>query len=218
MAFTLPNGTAVYVAKTYGTASNMTAITNAAEAVATLGAGHGVVVGDYLEITSGWGRLNGRIVRVKTVATNDVTLEGINTSNTSQYPAGSGTGTVRRITVWEEILQIKADGISITGGEQQFADITTLSDTTSKQIPTIRGAQSLSITVFDDPLLAYVATVTAYRDTATPAGVRLNFPNGAKTVGNGYWSIQDVATVEANQAMTNTLGVSFSSNPVRYAT
>lgn len=218
MAFTLPNGTAVFVAKTYGTASNMTAITNAAEAVATLGAGHGVVVGDYLEITSGWGRLNSRVVRVKTVVTNDVTLEGINTTDTGKYPAGSGTGTVRRITVWDEVTQIKADGISISGGEQQFADITTLSDTTAKQIPTIRGAQSLAITVFDDPQLAYVATVTGYRNSATPAAVRMNFPNGAKTVGNGYWSIQDVPNVEGNQALTNTLGVSFNSDPVRYAT
>ena len=75
MSVTIATGTTFAYASTYGSSANMTAITNASEAVATLGAGHGVVVGDYLEVTSGWDRLTGRIVRAKTVATNDVTFE-----------------------------------------------------------------------------------------------------------------------------------------------
>lgn len=86
MAIIIATGTGVDIASTYGASVNMTAITNATEAVATLAAGHGVVVGDFLEVTSGWQRLTGRIVRVKTVATNDVTLESINTSSTSLFP------------------------------------------------------------------------------------------------------------------------------------
>jgi hypothetical protein len=81
MGKTLSTGAILSIAKTYGTSSNMTAITNAAEAVATLAAGHGVVVGDFLEVTSGWDLLNGRIVRAKTVATNDITFETINTTS-----------------------------------------------------------------------------------------------------------------------------------------
>jgi hypothetical protein len=93
MAFTLSTGTALAIAQTYGTAVNMTALTNAAEAVATLAAGHSVVVGDFLEVTSGWGTMNGRIVRVKTVASNDITFEAINTTSLSRFPAGAGVGT-----------------------------------------------------------------------------------------------------------------------------
>ena len=83
MAITISTGTVAAIASTYGSAVNMTAITNASEAVATLAAAHGVVVGDFLEVTSGWGRLDKRIVRAKTVATNDVTFEGINTTSTT---------------------------------------------------------------------------------------------------------------------------------------
>ena len=216
MAFTLSTGTAVAVAKTYGTSVAMTAITNAAEAVATLGAGHGVIVGDYLELTSGWGRLNGRIVRAKTVATNDVTLEGINTTSTTLYPATSGTGSIRRITVWESIAQIKE--LSLSGGDQQFADITTLDDVVAKQIPTIRNAQALSIQAFDDPSLAYYATVVGYAETSTQAAVRLAFPNGSKIVANGYWSVKKVPEVARNEALVTTLDMSIVSEPTRYAT
>lgn len=216
MAFTLSTGTAVAVAKTYGASVNMTAITNAAEAVATLAAGHGVVVGDYLELTSGWGRLNGRIVRAKTVVTNDVTLEGINTTSTTLYPAGSGTGTIRRITVWDSINQIKE--LSLSGGDQQFADITTLDDVVAKQIPTIRNAQALSIQAFDDPTLAYYATVVNYAETSTQAAVRLAFPNGSKIVANGYWSVKKVPEVARNEALVTTLDMSIVSEPTRYTT
>jgi hypothetical protein len=216
MAFTLSTGTAVAVAKTYGSAVNMTAITNAAEAVATLAAGHGVVVGDYLELTSGWGRLNGRIVRAKTVVTNDVTLEGINTVSTTLYPAGTGTGTIRRITAWDSVNQIKE--LSLSGGDQQFADITTLDDVVAKQIPTIRNAQALSIQAFDDPTLAYYNTVVAYAEQSTQAAVRLSFPNGSKIVANGYWSVKKVPEVARNEALVTTLDMSIVSEPTRYAT
>jgi hypothetical protein len=216
MAFTISTGTAVSIAKTYGTAVSMTAITNAAEAVATLGAGHGVVVGDWLEITSGWGRLNGRIVRVKTVATNDVTLEAINTTSTTLYPAAGGTGSIRRITVWDDVAQIKE--LSLSGGDQQFADITTLADVVSKQIPTIRNAQALTIQAFDDPSLAYYATVVAYADTSTQAAVRLSMPNGSKIVANGYWSIKKVPEVARNEALVTSIDMSIVSEPTRYAT
>lgn len=216
MAFTLSTGTAVAVAKTYGSAVNMTAITNAVEAVATLAAGHGVVVGDYLEVSSGWGRLNGRIVRVKTVVTNDVTFEAINTTSTTLYPAASGTGTIRRITVWESVAQIKE--MSLSGGDQQFADITTLDDVVAKQIPTIRNAQALSIQAFDDPSLAYYNTVVNYAETSTQAAVRLSFPNGSKIVANGYWSVKKVPEVARNEALVTTLDMSIVSEPTRYAT
>ena len=54
---TISTGTSVSIAKTYGPSVAMTALTNSADsvtpAVATLAAGHSVVVGDYIEITSG---------------------------------------------------------------------------------------------------------------------------------------------------------------------
>lgn len=216
MAVTLTTGTLVAIASTYGSSSNMTAITNASEAVATLAGGHGVVVGDYLEVTSGWDRLNGRIVRVKTVATNDVTFEGINTSSTTTYPAGTGTGSIRRITAWTNLSQIQS--ISSSGGDLQFADITSIADTVQKQAPTVRGAVNVQITYFDDETLAWVSAVNTADAARSPYGVRFSFPNGAKTVANAYWAKSTTPAINANAALTNQIGLTYSAEPVRYST
>lgn len=216
MAVTLTTGTVVAIASTYGASVNMTAITNAAEAVATLAAAHGVVVGDYLEVTSGWDRLTQRIVRVKTVATNDVTFEGINTSSTSVYPAGTGTGTIRRITAWTNLSQIQS--ISSSGGDQQFIDITSITDTVQKNAPGNRGAVNVSITYFDDESLSWMSAVNTADQARTPYGVRFTFPNSAKAVANAYWSKSNTPSINANSALTNQIALTYAAEPVRYST
>lgn len=216
MAITLATGTQLAIATTYAASSNMTAITNATEAVATLAAAHGVVVGDFLEVTSGWDLLNSRIVRAKTVATNDVTFEGINTSSTSNYPAGTGTGTIRRITAWTSITQVQS--FDTSGGGLNFADITTIVDKTQKQVPTTRSAQTLSMTVFDDTALAGQIAVQAASDANAATGFRIVFPNASRMVINGYYSIGASPNVAVNAPLTNTISFSAVAQATRYAT
>lgn len=216
MAITLATGTQPAIASTYGTAVAMSVISNQAEAVATLAGGHSVVVGDYLEVTSGWDRLNSRIVRAKAVATNDVTFEGINTVSTTTFPTGTGTGSIRRITAWTTITQVTA-GISVSGGDQQFASVTTLTDTTEKQIPTVRSAVQVTLPVYDDPSLAWYGPVRTASETATATAVRMSFPNGSKLVANAYWSLQQVPTIE-DSTLRSKIDLSFTSDPTRYAT
>lgn len=216
MSITIATGTQVAIATTYGSAVNMTAITNATEAVTTLGAGHGVVVGDFLEVTSGWDLLNGRIVRAKTVATNDITFENINTTSTSNYPAGSGTGTVRRITAWTSVTQVQ--GVDTGGGDQNYADITTIADRTQKQVPTTRNAQTIDLTVFDDPALGYYAPAVAAAEASSTIGLRLIFPNNSRIVINSYISVQKMPSVAVNQPLTAKLSFSAYAEPTRYAT
>jgi hypothetical protein len=216
MAITLATGTVFAYASTYAASSNMTAITNASEAVATLAAAHGVVVGDYLEVTSGWDRLNGRIVRAKTVATNDVTFELINTTSTTNYPSGSGTGSIRRITAWTNLSQVTT-AFAAQGGDQNYADITTITDTVQKQIPTTRSPVSVTLPFFDDPSLSWYAGVVTVADSATATGFRASFPNGSKLVANAYYSIRKVPTVE-DSTLRSEVSVSFAAEPVRYST
>ena len=215
MSKTLATRIKFSIAKTYGTAVSMTAITNASEAVATLAAGHNVAIGDYLELTSGWGLLNGRIVRIKAVATNDVTLEGINTTSTNKFPTGTGTGSIRRITAWDQLSQIK--NVSTSGGEQQFADATSLDDDVEVKIPTIKSSRSMTLEFFDDPSLAWYATVAAAADAVVPTGVLIQPPNGSKIVANAYWSISDVPNVAMDEVLTTKLSLSYVATPTRYA-
>jgi hypothetical protein len=216
MSITLATGTQVAIASTYGSASNVSAASNAAECVITVAASHGIVVGDYVEFTSGWDLATSRIFRVKTVATNDVTLEGLNTTSTSLYPAGTGTGSVRRITAWTSITQIQTVGTS--GGEQEYTDITTVLDRVRKQMPTTRSAVTIDFVIFDDPSLPWYTVVQTASDTTTPTALRFVFSNGSRLVVNGYYGLQKVPSIASNAPLTHGLAFSSLGDPVRYAT
>lgn len=216
MAITLATGTTVAIASTYGTGFTISAITNANPAVATLSAAHGVIVGDIIEVISGWDLLTNRLVRVSAVATNDVTLEGIDTSNTTNYPASTGAGTGREVTAWATITQVKA--VASGGGEQQYADITTITDRVAKNIPTIRAAQNIDLTVFDDPTLSWYATVVTAADTQALTGMRIVFPNSSRLLANGYFSIQKTPVIAVNEPLSHAVNFSAAAEPMRYST
>lgn len=215
MAVSLPNGALVAIASGYGTSKTMSAVSNAAEAVATLEASHGVVEGDFIEVTSGWSRLDSKIVRAGTVSTNDVNLEGINTSSTSVYPAAGGTGSVREITGWTQLSQILES--SSTGGEQQFLDYQFLEADAAKRIPTFKAPAGLTFRVADDPTLAgYVLAKTA-NDDREPRAVRVTLPNGAILLYNAYISLAPSPSLTVNEVMSVEVTLSLLNEPVRYA-
>jgi hypothetical protein len=74
MAIALPNGALVSIASGYGTVTDITALSNADGAVAT--ATNTLADGDIVEITSGWSRLNNKIVRAASPSGTTFVLEG----------------------------------------------------------------------------------------------------------------------------------------------
>ena len=87
----VPTGSLYYVASTIAATKATTVVTNASEAVVTSTA-HGYSNGDYVLVVSGWGRLNKRAFRIKSITTDTFVLEGADTSNTTFFPAGQGVG------------------------------------------------------------------------------------------------------------------------------
>lgn len=215
MSASLPNGTVISIASAYGVAKTMSALTNAAEAVATLEASHGVIVGDILEVTSGWELLTGRIARAKTVATNDVTLESIVTTSTTSYPAGTGIGTVREITSWAQIPQILESNSD--GGEQQYVEGQYLSAKRQFRKPTVKSAQGLTFRIADDPTLAIYATLLAADQDGLPRAIRAVLPSGAVIYYNTVVSFNPNPTLNVNQIMTVGASLSFEADLTRYA-
>jgi hypothetical protein len=216
MSITLSTGTSVSIAATYGADKTFSAASNASECVLTFAADPSLAANDIIEVSSAWGRLDQRVVRVKTVTgagPYSVTLEGVNTSDTDDY-SGSGAGTIREIATWSEITQIKS--ISTSGGDQQFADVTSIVDVVARQMPTIRSAVSMELEVFDDPTLAYYAIVTAASDAAVPTALKMSFPNGSKLYANDYWSIQREPSISANEAITSKISLSHAAQSIRY--
>lgn len=215
MSAFIPNGSVVSIASTYGVAKTMSAISNAAEAVATLEASHGVIVGDIVEVTSGWEFLTGRIARAGAVATNDVTLEDIVTTSTTLFPAGTGTGTVREVTAWAQIPQILESNSD--GGEQQYVEGQYLSAKRQFRKPTVKSAQGLTFRIADDPTLAIYSTLQAANDDGLPRAVRVVLPNGGVIYYNTVVSFNANPTLNVNQIMTVGCSLSFEADLTRYA-
>lgn len=215
MSVSLPNGAIVSLASGYGSSKTMSAVSNASQAVATLEASHGIIVGDYFEVTSGWSRLTNKIVRADAVATDDVTLEDINTSSTSIYPAGSGIGSVREISGWTQLSQVLSS--SSQGGEQNFTDYQFLEADAAVSIPTFKSPTKLVLEVADDPTLAGFVLASTANDDRLPRAVKIVLPNSAIILFSAYVSLQRIPKLTVNEVMSCEVTLSLLNEPVRYA-
>ena len=213
MAVTIPNGAKFFIASGYATSKQMTAVTNANPAVATLEASHGIVTSDYLEVTSGWEQLDGRIVKAGTVATNNVPLLGIDASSTTIFPTGAGAGSVRKISAWQQITQVLS--VSASGGDQQYADYQFLESMMQRRIPTVRSPIEIKLGVADDPSLGWMATVQAASVGRVNRAIRMQLPNGAEILFNAAVSLGDMPSMNTNDVMATEITLSLNSYPVR---
>ena len=214
MAAKLPDGAIVSIATAYGTAKAVSGITNANPGVATSTA-HGLANGALMAVTSGWQNLNNKIVRVSASATNTFGLEGVDTTSTTLYPAGSGTGSVQEITAFTQITQIM--GFTTSGGDQQFSNFSFLEQNYETQIPTIFSAQSISIDIADDPSLAGYIALKAASDARATRAVKLALPDGSFLLYQGYVSLNETPTGTKGQVMQVKATISLQSRPTRYA-
>jgi hypothetical protein len=218
MAIITARGAAFDIAATFGTTVSVTAATNVANSVVTVGAGHGVVANDFIEILTGagWQRAEGRVYRVSAVASNDLTVEGLDATNTSLFPAGGFVGgTLRRIATWTTISQVQT--IELTGGEQQFTDITGIGDLIGKQFPTLRSPVTANLQVFYDPGLAWLPTVRTAADASAIRALRVRGPSGMRLLINGYVGFVDAPTIEGD-VLRGTVTFAGVSVPTVYAT
>jgi hypothetical protein len=215
MSVKLPNGSTAHISSGFGTAINVTAVTNASTAVATATA-HGLANGDYVVFISGWSRASNRTYRVANVTTNTFELEGLDTADTDKYTAGSGTGTVQEVTGWTQIQQIL--NITSEGGQQNYATFQFLEDDAEQRIPTNKSAAGLNIEVADDPSLAgWIAAVEA-NDDGDPRAFRVTTKNGSKILYYSYVSANKTPSMDVNQPMRCQISIShLNANPVRYA-
>lgn len=213
MAVQLPNGVTLALATTYGSALTVSSATNANPTVLSSTA-HGLANGDFVEVTSGWSRANSRIFRVSGVAANTFSLEGFDTTSTTNFPSGSGVGSVRKITAFTQISQVLETTSS--GGEAQFTTYSFLEDDYDRQLPTTTSAQSLSLSIADDQSLAGFIALRNASNTRAATGMRASLPNGSVILYNGIVSMDETPSFTKNQVMAVKASFSLQGKPVRY--
>jgi hypothetical protein len=215
MSYSLPNGSTIHIGSAVGSALTVTAATNASPCVMTSTA-HGLANGDYVIIySSGWARTLERVFRVANITANTFELEGHDTSSTSNFAAGSGTGSVKKVTTWTQISQVLT--LSSQGGEQQFATYQPLEGDREVRIPTVKTGGGLDIEVGDDPTLPGFVAAAAANDDRVPRAVRITSASGGKSLFYSYIGADKVPQMNVNQVMTSRISLSHQNEAVRYS-
>lgn len=211
----VPTGTTFFIASAYGSAKNTTIVTNAAEAVVT-SAAHGYTNGDILEVTSGWGRLNKRTFRIKSITTDTFVLEGADTSNTVFFPPGSGIGSVRKVNTFTQITQVL--GIQASGGDPKTVSYKYLESDVEFSINDGFAASQLSLELDADSIgTAGYTALRALTDVQTDTCLRINTRNGAVIYMPCTVALNEAVQFQDGQINRVPLAVNGNGRLVRYA-
>lgn len=213
MAVSLPNGAIFALATAYATPLTVTAASNAIET--TLSVTNTLTVGDLVEFTSGWSRANSRIFRVKSATSTTVVLELFDTSSTQLFPPGSGAGSIRKINTFTQITQV-LDATS-SGGDPQYATYSFLEQDFDSQIPTTTSAQSIAMTIADDPNLAGYQALRVVAQTRALTGLRLTLPSGSIILYNAIIALDETPSLTKGSLLGVKAGLALQGRPVRYA-
>lgn len=203
----LSNGTQVFVEGTRSDAIDVTAISNAEKPVLTVSDATGLSKGDYLLFTASSSTfLTDKQVRVIAVSGSTVTIEGIDTSNTTKFPVGL-TGEVVKILSWFEVPCVQ--DVSTDGGEQQFVNFQCLSDDREQQIPTYKSAITNTYTFAHEYTNPVYPILRNYDEAGTVVAIRLFVPRASEMrLQSGTIAFNDTPSIGVNEIETVSIAVS----------
>ena len=216
MARIIVNGSKVQIASGYATAFALTNISNAATAVVTCGTAHGVGSGDYFEITHcDWSRLAGRAFRAQATSATTITVEGLDTASTALYPSGTITGTAKEVSGWVDVAQVNE--LSVSGGEQQYAEGQYLDIPLVFRYPTVKSALNVSVNVDDDQSATFWTHVKASESATSNRTMRVvDVNNVPRILCTGIWSRSSAPAVAVNNVLKRQIGVAVAAEVTEY--
>lgn len=152
-------GSKMFLGLTLATpAKTLVGISNADPAVATVTA-HGYSDGDEVLHFSGWEDFNESIFRVDQLTADTYGLPGYDSTDTDWFPAGTGGGTVQKITSWQEITQVL--NVVKNGGGPRRITANPISQRRAVSKTVGREAESFTLTLGFDNSLAAQQTLRA---------------------------------------------------------
>lgn len=213
MAYSLPEGSSQQFSNTLAAAKTITAITNANPAVATCTA-HGYTTGDEIMLSSGWEDATDSVYKIESVDANSFKILGLDSTNTSFFPAGSGGGSAQKLSAWTAIPQVLT--ISASGGDARFTDVTPLAKRNGIRIPTGFNATSVTLSLgFDATTPAYKTMVGISRSLSKVAFKQV-LSGGSVQYGYGYMSVSEFPKLNNNQVNTVDAALTFLGRTMSY--
>lgn len=213
MAYSLPEGSSQQFSNTLAAAKTITAITNANPAVATC-TGHGYTTGDEIMLSSGWEDANDSVYKIESVDSNSFRILGLDSTNTSFFPAGSGGGSAQKLSAWTAIPQVLT--ISASGGDARFTDVNPLAKRNGIRIPTGFNATSVTLSLgFDATTPAYKTMVGISRSLSKVAFKQV-LSGGSVQYGWGYLNVSEFPKLNNNQVNTVDAALTFLGRTMSY--
>lgn len=204
MAYTFPEGAAIYFSQTFASAKVVSAITNADPAVATA-TGHGYSDDDEVLFDSGWEDATDTVYRVEETSANALNVHGLVSTDTDFYAAGAGIGNMYKVSSWVAIPQVLT--IATSGGDPRFTTISPLAKRNSINVPTGFNATSITLTMGHDASDTNYKTMLSISRSLTKVAFKMVM-SGSVVYGYGYMNVSEMPAVNVGQA--NTVQASFS--------
>jgi len=194
-----------------GSSKTITAITKANPAVCT-STSHGLANGDVVILAvQGMYELDTRTVRVANVAANTFELEGVDSTSYTTF----SSGTAQAITFGTSFSTVT--DLSVSGGDFEQIDITTIHDNVKKTIPGMASAIEVSGNMNWDPADAGQIALKSASDSKVLRGFRITFSDGSKWYFTGYPGYAGTPTGSAQQKVTSPFKISSYGKPSFYA-
>lgn len=213
MAYSLPEGSSQQFSNTLASAKTVTAITNANPAVATCTA-HGYTTGDEIMLSSGWEDATDSVYKIESVDANSFKILGLDSTNTSFFPTGSGGGSAQKLSAWTAIPQVLT--ISASGGDARFTDVNPLAKRNGIRIPTGFNATSITLSLgFDATNASYKSMVGISRSLSKVAFKQV-LSGGSTQYGWGYLTVSEFPKLNNNQVNTVDAALTFLGRTMSY--
>lgn len=213
----VPTGTTFFIASAFGSALTTSTASNATECVLGMASTSGLSNGDIVEVTSGWGRLNKRSFRIKSVVANtSITLEGADTSSTTYFPAGSGTGSVRKVSTFTEITSIT--NVTSSGGEPKTVNYKFIASDVEYSINDGFTATSYTLTLDADAIggSGYTA-LKSLTDVQTDTMLKIVTRSGSLIFQPGTVALNEAVSMQDGQINTCSVAINGTNRLTRYS-
>lgn len=213
MAFNFPEGAKFQFSTTFAGAKTITGATNADPAVLTSTA-HGYVDGDEVLFTSGWEDATNTVFVANQLTNDTFEVTGLNSTNTTYFPAGSGTGTTQKISGWTDIPQVLT--VATSGGDTRYTDVQLLAARQGIKIPTGFNSTTITLTLAHDPSNATYQSMLNLSRTFSLCAFKI-VGGGGTTYGYGYISVNETARMQSGQVNQVECAISILGRQIAYA-